>query len=80
MVGRIVTLDEPPIAEALFVQDGTVAAVGARDEVLSRAGDQVPVIDIGQNVAYPGFVDAHAHCCTSTTTGSTAHRPPWMPP
>ena len=21
----------------------------------------VPVIDIGQNVAYPGFIDAHAH-------------------
>jgi predicted amidohydrolase YtcJ len=61
IVGRIVTMAEPPEAEALFIDNGTVAAVGARDEVLARAGDQVPVIDIGQNVAYPGFIDAHAH-------------------
>jgi predicted amidohydrolase YtcJ len=61
IVGRIVTMDEPPVAEALFIEDGIVAAVGTRDEVLARADDQVPVIDIGQNVAYPGFIDAHAH-------------------
>ena len=54
-------MDEPPIAEALLIEDGTVTAVGTRDEVLARAGDEVPVIDIGQNVAYPGFIDAHAH-------------------
>ena len=61
IVGRIVTMDEPPVAEALLIEDGTVAAVGTRDEVVALAGDQVPVIDLGQNVAYPGFIDAHAH-------------------
>jgi len=61
IAGRIITMDEPPIAEALFIKDGSVAAVGSRDEVLALAGDAVPVIDIGQNVAYPGFIDAHAH-------------------
>lgn len=61
MVGRIVTMDEPPVAEALYIRDGSVAAVGSRDEVLALAGDHVPVIDIGQNIAYPGFIDAHAH-------------------
>ena len=61
IVGRIVTMDDPPIAEALLIEDGMVAAVGARDEVLALAGDEVPVLDIGQNVAYPGFIDAHAH-------------------
>ena len=25
------------------------------------AGEEVPVVDIGSNVAYPGFIDAHAH-------------------
>ena len=54
-------MDDPPIAEALLIEDGMVAAVGARDEVLALAGDEVPVLDIGQNVAYPGFIDAHAH-------------------
>ncbi|MEO5941421.1 MAG: amidohydrolase family protein, partial [Candidatus Limnocylindrales bacterium] len=38
-----------------------VAAIGTRDEVLALKDDQVPVVDIGENVAYPGFIDAHAH-------------------
>ncbi len=61
IVGRIVTMDRPAIAEALFIDEGLVAGVGTRDQVLALAGDQVPVIDIGDNVAYPGFIDAHAH-------------------
>jgi predicted amidohydrolase YtcJ len=54
-------MDEPPIAEALLIEDGTVTAVGTRDDVLALADDQTPVIDIGQSVAYPGFIDAHVH-------------------
>ena len=50
-----------PSPRPCFIEDGTVAAVGTRDEVLALAGDQVPIVDIGQNVAYPGFIDAHAH-------------------
>lgn len=61
MLGRIVTMDDPPVAEALLIEDGIVAAVGTRAEVLAAAGDQVPVMDIGENVAYPGFIDAHSH-------------------
>ena len=61
LLGRIITMADPPVAEALFIEDGTVAAVGTKDEVLAAAGDQVPVVDIGENVAYPGFIDAHAH-------------------
>ena len=54
-------MDDPPIAEALLILDGRVACVGSRDDVLALAGDQLPVMDIGSNVAYPGFIDAHAH-------------------
>jgi predicted amidohydrolase YtcJ len=61
IVGRIVTMDEPAEAEALLIEDGSVTAIGSRDEVLAQAGDEMPVIDIGANVAYPGFIDAHAH-------------------
>jgi predicted amidohydrolase YtcJ len=61
ILGRIVTMADPPVAEALFIDDGVVAAVGTKDDVLAAAGDQVPVVDIGENVAYPGFIDAHAH-------------------
>jgi predicted amidohydrolase YtcJ len=54
-------MNDPPIAEALLIEAGRVACVGSRDEVLARAGQEMPVIDIGHNVAYPGFIDAHAH-------------------
>ena len=29
--------------------------------MLALAGEEVQVADIGANVAYPGFIDAHAH-------------------
>ena len=61
IVGRIVTMSEPPIAEALLIEDGMVTAVGSRDEVLALAPDEIPVFDIDQSVAYPGFIDAHGH-------------------
>lgn len=61
IVGRIVTMDDPPIAEALLIEAGLVTCVGTRDEVLALAGEEVRVIEIGSNVAYPGFIDAHAH-------------------
>jgi predicted amidohydrolase YtcJ len=61
IAGRIVTLDAPPITEAMLIEGGMVAAIGTRDEMLAVAGEPVEVIDLGQNVAYPGFIDAHAH-------------------
>ena len=61
IVGRIMTMDEPEETEALLIEGGIVTCVGTRDEVLSAAAEDVPVVDIGQNVAYPGFIDAHAH-------------------
>jgi predicted amidohydrolase YtcJ len=61
LVGRIVTMAEPAVAEALLIEDGVVTAVGARDEMVASAGEEVPVIELGDNVAYPGFIDAHAH-------------------
>ena len=61
IVGRIVTMNDPAGAEALLIQAGLVTCVGTRDEVLARAGEEVEVLDIGSNVAYPGFIDAHAH-------------------
>jgi predicted amidohydrolase YtcJ len=54
-------MDEPATADAIFIEDGVVAAIGTRDEVMAVAGDGVPVLDIGDNVAYPGFIDTHAH-------------------
>jgi predicted amidohydrolase YtcJ len=61
LVGTIVTLDDPPRAEAIAYEDGEVVAAGSRDEILAVAGDQARIIELGSNVVYPGFIDAHAH-------------------
>src|SRR5687767_10756117 len=58
LVGRIVTMDEPPVAEGILIDHGKVTAVGTREDVLARAGDQVQILELGNNVAYPGFIDA----------------------
>jgi predicted amidohydrolase YtcJ len=60
-VGRIETMTDAGRVEAIFLEDGLVRAVGDRDEVLAVAGDSAPVIELGDAVAYPGFIDAHAH-------------------
>ena len=54
-------MDTPAIAEALRIDAGVVTKVGTRDEVVADGDAGMPVIDIGRNVAYPGFIDAHAH-------------------
>jgi predicted amidohydrolase YtcJ len=61
LVGEIVTRDEPGRAEAIAFEDGVVVAVGTREQVMALADDGAAVIDLGTNVAYPGFIDAHAH-------------------
>lgn len=61
ILGRIVTMDTPPVVEAILIEDGLVAAIGSRQEMLRLFGDQVPVIDLRATVAYPGFIDSHAH-------------------
>lgn len=61
IAGRIVTMDAPAVVEAILIEDGLVVAIGTRDEMLAVAKDPVHIIDLGQNVAYPGFIDAHAH-------------------
>jgi len=61
LVGQIVTMDDPPVVEAIAFADGEVLATGTRDEVMTLADDATEVIDLGSNVAYPGFIDAHSH-------------------
>ncbi len=54
-------MGEPAVVEGVLIEGGLVTCVGTRDEVLALAGEEVQVVDIGANVAYPGFIDAHAH-------------------
>ncbi len=53
---------------ALLVKDGSIAAIGAEDDVLSQAdGDlQTEEIDCRGRCMIPGFVDPHTHMCFAT--------------
>ena len=46
---------------AMLIEDGRIAAVGARSEIESRMARDCAVIDAGNSVVMPGFVDAHTH-------------------
>lgn len=56
------TMDEArPTAQSFAVRDGRFAAVGARHEIDNLRGPDTRVLDHGDAVVVPGFVDAHTH-------------------
>ncbi len=59
---RVRTMDDDsPVAESFAVKDGRFLAVGARREVDNLRGPGTAVMDYGDAVIVPGFVDAHSH-------------------
>ncbi|MFE7509370.1 amidohydrolase [Promicromonospora sp. NPDC057488] len=50
-----------PFAEAILVDDGVVAWIGADDTAAGLAARADRVIDLDGALVTPGFVDAHAH-------------------
>lgn len=65
LVGKIVTMDpDRPEAGAILLHDGFVAVVGSEAEVMAAARPDTPVLDLGEFVAFPGFIDGHSHRMT----------------
>ncbi|HYH94779.1 MAG TPA: amidohydrolase [Hyalangium sp.] len=59
---HVQTLDPArPAAEALAVRDGKVLATGSRDEMISAAGSEARVVDLGEATVVPGLTDGHGH-------------------
>ena len=46
---------------AMLIADGRIESVGTRSEIESRIGLDCTVMDAGNRVVMPGFVDAHTH-------------------
>ncbi len=66
IVGRLVTMDPArPEAEAIAVSDGRIVAVGDLAEVEGVRGPGTEVLELGDQVAYPGFVEPHMHLWAS---------------
>jgi predicted amidohydrolase YtcJ len=60
--GPIITIDDAnPRAEAVAVKDGTIIAVGKKEDVLKTKGDATKLVDLEGKTMLPGFVDAHGH-------------------
>jgi len=60
--GTIITMDPArPRVEALAVGDGKIIAMGSSGDIGALITPETRVIELGTDVAYPGFYDAHAH-------------------
>src|SRR5260370_17277457 len=44
----------------MLIRDGKIDVIGSSDEIQKNAGDG-DIIDAGDRVVLPGFVDAHTH-------------------
>ncbi|NOZ56891.1 MAG: amidohydrolase [Calditrichaeota bacterium] len=59
---KIVTMDEErPQAEVLLVRGDRIVAVGSREQLAGDLKRARKVLDFGDAVVYPGFIDAHLH-------------------
>lgn len=58
--GPILTMEQPFYAEALLVENGRIAAVGARADLEALAG-RCRRVDLHGAALMPAFVDAHSH-------------------
>lgn len=60
--GRIVTVDDAkPEAQAMAVRGDTIVAVGTNEEIQPYVGQDTEVIDLGGQLAIPGFIEGHGH-------------------
>lgn len=67
--GDIVTVDaDCPIAEAVFVDDGTIVFVGSLIDAELMVDSGTDRIDLEGSVLLPGFIDAHSHLLWAAKT------------
>ena len=72
--GPIITVnDKQPTAEAVAVKGGKILALGNKDEILKRKGDDTTLIDLGGKTMLPGFVDSHGHTYMIGIQATTAN-------
>ena len=60
--GTIQTMeDSQPVAQAVYVKDGIIAAVGSTDDILKMKGANTVLVDLDNKTMMPGFIDPHTH-------------------
>jgi predicted amidohydrolase YtcJ len=58
--GKVVVYDAP-VAQAVAVRDGKIAAIGGSADIRALAGSSTRVIDLGGRTVIPGLIDSHIH-------------------
>ncbi len=72
--GDIVTVNRrQPMAEAVAVRDGRIAAVGSRVAVMEHRGVGTTVVDLGGKALVPGFIDPHSHFASAMEVAEQAN-------
>jgi predicted amidohydrolase YtcJ len=59
--GKIVTLEMPAEVPALAARGGRLVALGSNAEIKRHVGPATEVIDLGGQLAIPGFIEGHGH-------------------
>lgn len=60
--GNILTMDDAlPSAEAVYVKDGIIKAVGSSDAILQMKNPHTLLVDLESKTMMPGFIDPHSH-------------------
>jgi predicted amidohydrolase YtcJ len=60
--GTILTMDDTrPQVEAVAIANGHILAAGDESEVMATGNEATEIVDLGDNVLMPSFIDAHGH-------------------
>ena len=71
LVGHFRTMNSlQPTAESIAVRDGVIIGLGNRSDVDALTGPGTRTLDLGDGIAYPGFVEPHMHYWASATQDS----------
>jgi len=64
---NIITLDSlQPTAEAMFVKDGIIEAIGTLKEIEKHKTANTKIVDLENKTVLPGFIDSHSHVALSS--------------
>jgi predicted amidohydrolase YtcJ len=64
LLGRVLTMDPSmPTAGGVGVRDGRIELVGSPEEVRAAMGEGAEVVELGDELILPAFIDAHHHFC-----------------
>ncbi len=66
--GTILTMENPPVAEAVLTVDGYIRRVGALDDVRRDAPTDTKEVDLEHGTLLPAFIDPHSHITAYANT------------